>query len=78
MKLKASLVRNPVLSIIYKLLANIIFASYDRGSVRTDDLNLLFQELKHIVRDEEKNLLQDDFGDDWNLGCIFAKELNAF
>lgn len=72
------MVQNPTLSIIQKLITNTIFARYDTSQVRVEELSLLFQGLKHIMRDEDGYLLQEDFGNDVNLGFIFAKELASY
>lgn len=75
---KAALIKNPIISIIHKLLANTIFTRYDESQIQTGELCLLFQDLKYILTDDEGNSFRDNFGDDMNLGCVFAKELVSF
>lgn len=73
--IKATLIQNPVLSIVHKFPANTIFARYDTSQVHSDELCLFFQGLKHLVRDDNGELFHDDIGNDVNLGCIFVREL---
>lgn len=44
-------------------------------AVKMDELNFLFQGVKHLVVDEDGKPLQDDLGDGVNYGGIFAKTL---
>lgn len=37
-----------------------------------------FKGFKYIVQNASGNLLDDDLGDDVNLGCIFANQLTSF
>lgn len=73
-KAKAAQVSSPVLRYALKVMRNTIFARKDKCSEKRR-ANLLFQGLKHMVRDGDGNLLDDVLFDDINLGCLFASEL---
>lgn len=74
-KAKMNGIRNPTIRYVSKLLANTFFARKDAGAVTMKELCLLYQGLKHLISDMRGVILEYEFGDDINYGCIFAAEL---